>query len=131
MRLLLDTHIWLWGMLQPTKLTSRVAKALQKDDAELWLSPISVWELSMLVVKGRVELETNIDDWVHEALSRAPLNEAPLTNDIALATRQIELPHPDPVDHFLAATAKILNLTLVTADRRLIDSRFVPTLANR
>src|SRR5436309_3246465 len=50
-RLLLDTHIWLWSLLDPKKLTPRVVKALEKVENELWLSPMSTWELLILVGK--------------------------------------------------------------------------------
>ena len=48
MKLLLDTHIWLWSVLEPHRLSRRVAKALQDSSNELWLSPISIWELIVL-----------------------------------------------------------------------------------
>jgi PIN domain nuclease of toxin-antitoxin system len=64
-------------------------------------------------------------------MSLAPLHEAPLTNEIALATRSIVLPHRDPADRLLLATALIHGLTLVTADRNLGRSKQVPILLNR
>jgi PIN domain nuclease of toxin-antitoxin system len=59
------------------------------------------------------------------------LHEAPLTFEIALATRDLALMHRDPADRFLAATAKVLGLTLVTADERLLGLGEIATLANR
>ncbi len=56
MRLQLDTHIWLWLVAEPARLSPRVARALDNPEAQLWLSPISVWELLMLRQKGRVQL---------------------------------------------------------------------------
>ena len=56
MKLLLDTHIWIWMVLNPTRLSRRVASALNDSENQLWISPISVWELLMLTQKGRVEL---------------------------------------------------------------------------
>ena len=52
MRLLLDTHIWVWSQLEPDRLSRRVRAALQNPEVELWLSPISVWEL-LLLIEGR------------------------------------------------------------------------------
>lgn len=131
MRLLLDTHIWLWSLLEPTRLTKRVIRAIEREDAELWLSPISVWELLILVDKGRVRLGSSPDDWVNDALRRVPLREAPVTHEVALETRNVRLSHRDPADRFLVATARVFDLKLVTADERLIDQKAVPTLANR
>jgi len=131
MRLLLDTHIWLWSLLEPARLTRRVVRELEREDAELWLSPISVWELVNLVDGGRVRLTSPLDEWVEEALGRVPLHEAPVTHEVALETRNVKLAHRDPADRFLVATARIFNLKLVTADERLIDLKAVPTLQNR
>jgi len=129
-RLLLDTHIWLWSLLEPGRLSRRVRRELADPASELWLSPISVWELSMLLRRGRVRLEHGFHEWVETALDRAPLREAPVTNDVAMATHDIDLPHRDPADRFLAATATVFDLTLVTGDERLIAAKGIATLAN-
>lgn len=131
MKLLLDTHIWLWSLVAPARLSRRVARALEDAGNELWLSPVSTWELCVLVERGRVALRTDLATWVAEAFRRAPLHEAPLTHQVALATASITLPHRDPADRFLAATAEVFELTLVTADERLIGVRGVRTFANR
>ena len=131
MKLLLDTHIWLWSMLEPKHLTRRVVKALEDTKNELWLSPISVWELLILVEKKRVVLSKDVTDWIADAMSKVPLQEAPITHEVALETQYVNLTHRDPADKFLAATAKVFDLTLVTADRRLIDAKGLSILANR
>ena len=131
MRLLLDTHIWLWSLLAPSRLTKRVIREIEREDSELWLSPISVWELLNLVDRGRVRLASSPDEWAEEALRRVPLHEASVTNEVALETRNVKLSHRDPADRFLVATARVFDLKLVTADERLIDLKVVPTLANR
>ena len=70
MKLLLDTHIWLWSMLEPKHLSRRVVKALEDTKNELWLSPISVWELLILVEKKRVVLSKDVPDWITDAMSK-------------------------------------------------------------
>ena len=57
---------------------------------------------------------------MRNALSATPARETPLTYEVALASRTIALPHQDPADRFIAATAKVLGLTLVTSDARLL-----------
>ena len=69
--------------------------------------------------------------WVSKAISAGPLREAPLTHEIALETANLQMPHRDPADYFIAATARVLELTLVTADKRLIESRQCPVVVNR
>lgn len=128
MKLLLDTHIWLWIWLEPARLVSRVQQQLQDPTNELWLSPISTWEALLLQAKGKVKLHDPPEIWV--ALAMQEFREAPLTHEIALASRQMTL-HSDPADRFLAATAKVLGLTLVTSDERLLALSVISTLSNR
>ena len=129
MRLLLDTHIWLWSLHAPKRLGRRVQHELRNLANELWLSPISTWEALMLNAKGRIRLPGDLTDWVDSAT--AGLQEAPLTHEIALAAQQLVLAGQDPADRFLAATAMILDLTLVTADKNLLGLGEIATLANR
>lgn len=131
MKLLLDTHIWIWSFLEPGKIAPRVARAIQDPNNEKWLSPISIWELLILVGKGRVVLNTSVEEWTGQALKVAPIREAPLTAEVALATSKISLPHRDPADAFLAATALTFGLTLVTSDVRLLSVKGLTAFANR
>jgi PIN domain nuclease of toxin-antitoxin system len=78
-----------------------------------------------------VLLKTDVADWVREAMKRAPLREAPLTHEVALETGNIHLPHRDPADRFLVATARVFGLTLVTADERLVGLKGLSVLGNR
>jgi PIN domain nuclease of toxin-antitoxin system len=130
MKLLLDTHVWLWSILTPERLLPRVRRALRDRRNELWLSPVSTWELTVLCAKGRVVLNEDVSKWVLKAISAGSLREAPLTHEIALESSNIQMPHRDPADYFLAATARVLDLTLVTADKRLIEAQQCPVLAN-
>ena len=131
MKLLLDTHVWLWSMLEPQRLTRRVEKALADPVNELWLSPISVGELIVLLRKGRLTLPNDVAAWVAKTTQDLELTEAPLTIEVALAISSINFPHGDRADHFLAATAKVFGLTLVTADEHLINLPGIHVLANR
>ena len=131
MKLLLDTHIWLWGLLDPERLTPAVRRALQSPANELWLSPISVWEALILVERGRLTVKRPVAEWVEAMVQALPRREAPLTHEIAVASRQLKLSHQDPADRFLAATAKVMGLTLVTADVRLLRSKEYAVLANK
>ncbi len=131
MKLLLDTHIWLWSLAEPNKLSRRVRAALTRVQNEIWLSPISVWELLVLAERGRVKLDDEPRRWAADALARTPAQEATLTFEVALRSREIMLGHPDPADRFLVATAMVYDLTLVTADDSLIDGKHCPVLVCR
>ena len=131
MRFLLDTHIWLWMVLEPRRLSRRVARALEDLENELWLSPISVWELLMLTDKGRIQLNEDAVSWARRTIERLQLREAPVTTDVALETGEQVLPHADPSDRLIAASAKVFDLTLVTADEKLIAARGIKLIPNR
>jgi len=101
---------------------------LNDTNNELWLSPMSTWEALTLHYKGRIRIKEEITEWL--ALATAGTREAPFTHEIALAARQLQM-HQDPADRILAATAQVLDLTLVTADQRLLGLGTIRTLANR
>jgi PIN domain nuclease of toxin-antitoxin system len=131
LKLLLDTHIWLWSFLEPERLIEEVCEALESPQNELWVSPISIWETVVLAEKGRVILRPDPETWVRTALCKAPMKEAPINTEVALLSRRICLPHQDPADRFIAATASVFGLTLVTEDRKLHDIEGVQILSTR
>jgi PIN domain nuclease of toxin-antitoxin system len=133
LNLLLDTHIWLWSHIEPERLTKRVRSALTNPKNRLWLSPISLWEFLLLAERGRVRVRKGVTpaEWVRSALDRAPMKDAPLNHEVALRSRNVTIEHDDPADRFLAATAAVYELALVTADERLLRGRGFRTLANR
>jgi PIN domain nuclease of toxin-antitoxin system len=128
LNLLLDTHIWIWSKGNPARLNKRVEAELSNPANELWLSPVSVWEALTLMQKGRIRMD-NAFVWVETAAEQ--LREAPLTQEIVRIGMALPLPQADPADRFLATTAKVLKLTLVTADQRLLGLGEIATLANR
>ena len=131
MKLLLDTHIWIWSLIEPARLTDEVRVALESDDNELWLSPISTWETLMLMERGRVSVEGEPQALVSRMLKAGPFHEAPLTHAVAQESRRLGLDPSDPADRFLGATAVVYELTLVTADARLLSATEYRTLPNR
>jgi len=128
LKLLLDTHIWLWSKLEPKRLGRKLLPELSDVNNELWLSPVSVWEALVLMQKGRIQVDDPFA-WIERAAEQ--MREAPLTREIVSAGLALPLSHADPADRFLAGTAKILKLTLVTADRKLLGLGEIASLANR
>ncbi|MFH2009688.1 MAG: type II toxin-antitoxin system VapC family toxin [bacterium] len=129
--ILLDTHIWFWFLTGSARLPRGIMKAIDEAAETSWLSPISIWELGMLVEKGRVSVQGAYRDWALRALQLMPLREAPLNRDVAMLSLELDLPHKDPADRFLAATALVYDLTLATVDERLVDTDWLPTLGTR
>ncbi len=124
---LLDTHIWFWHLTGSPRLPDGLRAAIDGSATDLWLSPISVWELGMLAERRRVGLKVAFRKWVEEAHRRLPLRDATLSREVALASHEVSLPHRDPADRFLAATAIVHGLTLMTVDQRLRRARWLAT----
>ena len=129
--LLLDTHVWLWSLFDPRRLSASALELLTSHAASLHLSSVSVWETLLLAERGRLAVGDDPQHWIRKALSASPIAETPITFDVALASRSIRLAHDDPADRFIAASARVYGLTLLTADRRLLDCPDIDTVPAR
>ena len=132
MRLLLDTHVWIWSFQDQKKLTEKVKRAFFDTKNELWLSPISVWEFLLLIERKRLKVHAKLSnaDGISQAIDSAGLKDAPVTRHVSFMARELVMEHQDPADRFLAATAAVYDLTLVTADDKLLRGKGFRTLAN-
>ncbi|MDJ0516423.1 MAG: PIN domain-containing protein [Trichodesmium sp. MO_231.B1] len=129
MKILLDTHIWVWYLLDDARLSLQLKRAIADSNNELWLSPISVWEALVLAEKGRISVQPDPVTWINLALQSLETREAPMNHAIAILSRQVLLPHKDPADRFIVATAIYYGLTLATVDTNIIGSSAVQTLS--
>lgn len=127
-RLLLDTHVFVWALLEPERLGRPARRALEAPGTEIWLSPITVWEVLVLAETGRLALRPDPVSWVRSGLAQMAPREAPLTTEVAVRSRVIDLSQSDPADRFLAATAELYDLTLLTADKALLRGKGYQTL---
>jgi len=118
-RLLLDTHVIVWAAADARRLDAKVAELLTDSENECWMSAVSAWEIAMLAERGRVELRPDVERWLAKAVAGLGLHEAPLTAAIAVESRRFSVPTEDPADRFIAATARVHGLVLVTADAAL------------
>jgi len=130
LKYLLDTHIWIWGVSNPAKLSREVKDVLDNSSNEFFISSISIWEFLILVEKERITITEPLDDWLNTALLKSNINEIPVDKEIAIHSRKITLPHQDPADRFIAATALTHQLTLVTSDGKLSECREISVLYN-
>ncbi len=121
MTLLLDTHAAIWFALEDASLgkRSRVLATQALEESRLAISPISFWEIALLIQKGRLQSDLPGTELRLQLLD-AGIAELPLTGEIALLSATLDL-HPDPADRFIAATAILHQATLLTADARLLD----------
>ncbi len=129
MKLLLDTHIWIWYLLEDSHLSDNLQQVIRNETNELWLSPISIWETLLLAEKGRLILEPTAIQWIQNSLKILDTKEAPLSNEIAILSRQLDLVHQDPADRFIAATAVHYDFILATVDENLTLASWLNTLS--
>jgi len=97
---------------------------------ERWLVAVEHLGGDALIERKRLDVDRPGENWVREALERAPVLEAPLNAEVVLASRRLKTRHRDPVDRFLVATAQVFELTLVTADATLLALKDVDLLPN-
>ncbi len=127
-RLLLDTHVWLWYVGGSEDLPRSLREVIDSSLGLLWLSPITLWEAGVLASKKRIRIPGSFEQWSAEVLELLPVREASINMEVARRVHTLDLPHGDPADHFLAATALLFDLTLVTLDGHLVDAEWLPTI---
>ena len=120
MKVLLDTHIWLWYVLGDKKLGKAHREIVSDEHTVLLLSPISIWKAHLLIEHGRIKADRGASIWLADALAKLPVVEARLTFAVAARSRTLQIPHADPADLFIAATAAEMKIPLLTADRHLL-----------
>ena len=114
-RFLLDTHVLLWSLAEPGKLSDRARDALEDAHNEVFVSAVSAWEISVKRAKGRLTAPDNLAAVVEER----GLTHLPLTFHHAERAASLPPHHRDPFDRFLVAQAQVEGLVLVTRDSRV------------
>jgi PIN domain nuclease of toxin-antitoxin system len=128
--IVLDTHIWIEYIDDPSRLSKSALAAIRSGQEPVGISSISAWEVYMLERKGRLELRIPAGLWVEKCERLALFHFVPIDNTIARLA--VELPEPfhaDPADRIIVATALSLGATLVTKDRKILSYPHVKTLA--
>jgi PIN domain nuclease of toxin-antitoxin system len=128
LRVVLDTHIWVWWLLPDSPLPDRERKALDRIAAEkgLYLPAICQWEAQMLHGKKRIELPVPFATWLRRATAADMLTVLPLDADAVIAVDGLSAAfHGDPADRMIVATARAHDLPLATQDEAIRKSRLV------
>jgi PIN domain nuclease of toxin-antitoxin system len=131
MTILLDTHVWIWWSIDSPRLSEghRQATAAGEPDG-IAVSGFSVWEVAMLASKNRIDLGGPAQVWLDRVLAVPPLHVLPVTPQLLLDSTVLPATfHADPADRIIVATARTYGLTLLTADRDILDYPHVNTLA--
>ena len=121
--LLLDTCALIWTF-SGVELDADVQAAIAEsaESGTLHLSPISAWEIGMLVAKERLALSIPVQDWIDRAFSNPGVRTAPTSPAVFAAASFLPGSlHGDPADRILIATARANGLTLVTRDGRILS----------
>ena len=123
MSYLLDTHVILWFRLEPERLGAKSLKLLSKRQTKIAISAVSALEIAQLVYKGRIEIGQPVDQWFQESLRLFGCRASTLSPEISATAYSLPEPfHSDPADRILVATALDAKQTLLTADRRILQS---------
>ncbi len=122
MNYLLDTHVLVWFRADPTRLGQETLDLIQQPETVCFLSSVSALELAQLTYKGRLTLPQPVDEWFEDSLRRFRFRRSNIDHTIAAAAYQLPGSfHPDPADRLLVATARLQDLTLLTADQRILE----------
>jgi PIN domain nuclease of toxin-antitoxin system len=125
---LLDTHAWIWWVDRDARLGQDVIEALDRlpPDSRPSVCDISLWEVAMLVERGRLSFRVPLAEWLGAAAHPGSVRLVPVSP--AVAAEVAALPkrfHRDPADRLIVATSRVLQLPLLTHDRRITRSRLV------
>lgn len=129
--IVLDTHAWIWWVSNPEFLSDKAKKTIDEAIANrnVLISSISVWEVAILVSRGRLKLTMKPDDWVAASEALPFFDFVPVGNSIAL--KSVQLPgvlHNDPADRIIIATAISMGAALVTKDEKIRNYAHVKTV---
>lgn len=131
MRILLDTHCWLWMQVSPKRISEEVRKVLTDPETQLFLSAASSWEIAIKWALGKLPLPVPPMEYVPRGLERQGVAGLPVQHRHALHTATLPRHHRDPFDRLLIAQAQLEELVLVTADEQLAAYEGVDLLRAR
>jgi len=117
-RILLDTHVWLWWVAEPERLRASVRRQIADRDNTILLSAASSWEIAIKWAVGKLHLPEPPEEFVPKRLSRDAISSLSIEHVHALRVASLPLHHQDPFDRLLAAQAQVEGLPLVTVDKQ-------------
>ena len=116
MKVLLDTHVWLWSLSEPGRLSREARRILASRRNAVHLSAVSAWEIAIKVAVGKLGLPEPPGSYVPTRMARQGLIPLVVTHAHALAVANLPLHHRDPFDRLLVAQSLVERLPLLTAD---------------
>ena len=119
MRILLDTHVLIWSLIEPARLSGSIQQAIRDSANDVLFSAASIWEIAIKKALGRVGFSIPPDEVLQTALDTG-LTELPVEARTAIRVAELPLLHRDPFDRLLVAQAIAQPAVLFTADRQLV-----------
>lgn len=116
MRLLLDTHTFLWWVADAQQISSTARKAIAQPQNDCWVSVASFWELAIKVSLGKLEISGTLGRFLPEQLSLNSFRELPIETRHAARVARLPFHHRDPFDRLLVVQALEEDLAVVSAD---------------
>ena len=127
--IILDTCTIIWDALKPKKLSSSAVKALKNHNDEIIISDISIWEIAMLVKKGRIIIDSTSSEFIQLIIRARNYRIQEITPQIAeLSVNFGSEINSDPADRLIAATSILRKAPIVTADKILLSASIVETI---
>lgn len=121
MKLLLDTHVWVWSQEDPDRLGPQAKRVLLDAQHENHVCTISTLEVARLVRMRAIDVSIALRDWVERALLALHARTVSISHEIAMEAYALPEPfHKDPADRLLVAACRMHDLTLLTADERIL-----------
>lgn len=119
MKVLLDTHCWLWSLAEPARLSPEVRRLLSARRNTVFLSAASAWEIAIKCALGKLTLPEPVQSFVPSRMAAQGLTPLPISHSHALRVGTLPAIHRDPFDRILVAQALVEKLPLVTSDPML------------
>jgi PIN domain nuclease of toxin-antitoxin system len=119
LRLLVDTHCWLWYLLAPERLNPQAQEILREPGNEIFFSVASIWEIVVKFALGKLELPLPPSEYIPNRIATLGHQSLPIRQDHVIRIESLPLHHRDPFDRILVAQAQVESLPLLTADGAL------------
>lgn len=129
--ILLDTHVWIRGSNRTESISRRAASAIRRHERShgVGISAISLWEAAFLHRRGRIKTPEPLREWLVFLSRSAGLQIHAISIEVSLVAASLPAAFPsDPADRLITATAIVLGCPLVTADKRIQESKQVETI---
>ncbi|RLB65546.1 MAG: type II toxin-antitoxin system VapC family toxin [Deltaproteobacteria bacterium] len=119
MKLLLDTHIWLWWQMSPERIHPEATRTIADSGHTVYLSTVSSWEMAIKIAVGKLQLPKPLGEMLPECLLADDMRTLALQHHHCFELQNLPMHHRDPFDRMLVAQARLEGMSIVTADAML------------